>query len=132
MKQDKRIHRLAKKLTEFAKDERGMVTSERVTEVLEGLRKAKHRHHLLLLRTFQKLIRRAVSEQTAQVQTATQLSDEAVSGLEQKFSNLYGRPIIAEVSINPTLIGGVRVRVGDDVYDETVAGRLERLSASVR
>jgi F-type H+-transporting ATPase subunit delta len=39
----------------------------------------------------------------------------------------YGQDLIAEFSVNPELLGGMRIRVGSDVWDATVRNRLERL-----
>jgi F-type H+-transporting ATPase subunit delta len=48
-----------------------------------------------------------------------------------QFSKLYNRPVSAVTKQDTSLIAGVRVRVGDDVYDASVAGRLQRLAESV-
>jgi F-type H+-transporting ATPase subunit delta len=57
---------------------------------------------------------------------ATQLAD-VVAVLERRF----GRKLVAEVIVDPTLIGGVRVEVGDEVLDTTVKARLEQMKAAL-
>jgi F-type H+-transporting ATPase subunit delta len=61
------------------------------------------------------------------VESAVELDPEAgrqiVAGLEQN----YGPGLTTEYSINPALLGGVRIRVGSDVWDSSVRNRLERL-----
>jgi len=57
---------------------------------------------------------------------AAQLAD-VVAVLERRF----GRKLVAEVSVDPTLIGGVRVEVGDEVLDTTVKARLEQMKAAL-
>jgi F-type H+-transporting ATPase subunit delta len=44
---------------------------------------------------------------------------------------MYDRPVSAVIQQETALIAGVRVRVGDDVYDASVAGRLQRLAENV-
>jgi F-type H+-transporting ATPase subunit delta len=39
----------------------------------------------------------------------------------------YGSDVSADFSVNPKLIGGLRIRIGDDVFDGSVRGRLARL-----
>jgi len=44
---------------------------------------------------------------------------------------IYRRPVAVEFHVNPALIGGVRVRIGSDVWDGSVSGRLRELSAAL-
>ena len=130
MKRDQKITKLAKKLVELSKDN-GVVTESKVVEVLACFRQVKHRHHLAVLKTFLKYLRREVALQTAVISTPTSLNDDALRAIEAQFSKLYKRPVSAVTQQNTTLIAGVRVRLGDDVYDASVAGRLQRLAESV-
>ena len=130
MKRDQKITKLAKKLVELSKDD-GVVTESKVGEVLAGFRQVQHRHHLAVLKTFLNYLRREVALQTAVVSTPAGLSDDTLSAIEAQFSKLYNRPVGAITQQDTSLIAGVRVRVGDDVYDASVAGRLQRLAESV-
>ena len=130
MKRDQKITRLAKKLVELSKDN-GVVTEAKVGEVLAGLKQVKHRHHLTVLKTFLNYLRREVALQTAVISTPGALSDDALKAIEATYTKMYGRPISAVTQQDPSLIAGVRVRVGDDVYDASVAGRLQRLAENV-
>ena len=130
MIRDQKITKLAKKLLELSKDS-GVVTESKVGEVLAGLQQVQPRHHLTVLKTFLNYLRREVALQTAVVSTPTKLSDDALKAIEVQFSKLYNRPVSAVTQRDTNLIAGVRVRVGDDVYDASVAGRLQRLAESV-
>ena len=130
MKRDQKIIKLAKKLLELSMDN-GVVTESKVAEVLAGFQQVKHRHHLAVLKTFLNYLRREVALKTAVVSTPTGLSDDALRAIEAQFSELYKRPVNAVTQPDTSLIAGVRVRVGDDVYDASVAGRLQRLAESV-
>jgi F-type H+-transporting ATPase subunit delta len=130
MKRDQKITRLAKKLVELSKDN-GVVTEAKVTEVLAGLKQVQHRHHLTVLKTFLSYLRREIALQTAVVMTPGALSDDALKAIEATYSKMYNRPVSAVIQQETALIAGVRVRVGDDVYDASVAGRLQRLAENV-
>jgi F-type H+-transporting ATPase subunit delta len=130
MKRDQKITRLAKKLVELSKDN-GVVTEAKVTEVLAGLKQVQHRHHLTVLKTFLSYLRREIALQTAVVMTPGALSDDALKAIEATYSKMYDRPVSAVIQQETALIAGVRVRVGDDVYDASVAGRLQRLAENV-
>jgi F-type H+-transporting ATPase subunit delta len=130
MIRDKKILRLAKKLVELSRED-GVVTDARVTDVLAGLKAANLRHKLLVLKTYLYFIRKAVAEQTAVVATPDSLSPDALAAIESSFSQLYSRPISAVTTPDASLIAGVRVRIGDDVFDASLAGRLQRLAENV-
>jgi len=40
----------------------------------------------------------------------------------------YARPVTASAKANPSLLAGLRIRVGSDVYESSVAGQLANLS----
>lgn len=131
MKRDKKITRLAKKLVELSKDANGGITDAKVSEVLAGLNAVKHRHHLTVLKAYRGYLRRELALQTAVVSTPGELSAAALKEIEAKFTGVYGRSISAITKQDTSLIAGVSVRVGDDVYDSSVAGRLQRLAENV-
>lgn len=130
MTRDKKIRQFSKSLVDLSRDN-GVVTESRVAEVLDGLKKAELRQKLLVLKTYLYYIRKAVAEQTAVVATPGALSPEALAAIETNFTKVYGRPISAVTQAEPSLIAGVRIRVGDDVYDSSVAGRLKRFAENV-
>ena len=130
MKRDQKITRLAKKLVELSKDD-GVVTEAKVGEVLAGLKQVQHRHHLAVLKAFLNYLRREIALQTAVVSMPGALSDDALKAIEATYSKMYGRPVSAVTQQDTSLIAGVRVRVGDDVYDASVAGHLQRLAENV-
>jgi len=63
----------------------------------------------------------------ATVESATELTIEQNSRLTASLAKMYGRPVSVHVTVRPDLGGGVRVRVGDEVIDGSVAGRLDAL-----
>lgn len=130
MKRDTKTLKFAKKLVELSKDN-GVVTEAKVSEVLAGLKQVQPRGYLGLLRSYLSYLKREIALQTAVVSTPAALSPEALEAIASNFTTLYGRPITATTQTDPSLIAGVRVRVGDDVYDASVAGRLKRLAENV-
>jgi F-type H+-transporting ATPase subunit delta len=61
----------------------------------------------------------------AEVRSAVPLSDAQRKRLEQALSRATGRTIEAKVVVDPTVVGGVIARVGDLVFDGSIASRLE-------
>ena len=64
------------------------------------------------------------SKVTALVTSAQPLDDDQVSRLAAGLSKLYGREIFVNTTVDPDLVGGLRVRVGDEVIDATIDRRL--------
>ena len=62
--------------------------------------------------------------EVAYVTTAVPLTDAEEQQLADRLSSRYGRQISLKVEVDPSVLGGVRVRVGADLYDGTVARRL--------
>jgi F-type H+-transporting ATPase subunit delta len=60
----------------------------------------------------------------AEARTAVPLSDEQRSRLQRALADATGRQIELKVVIDPTVVGGVVARVGDEVFDGSVASRL--------
>jgi F-type H+-transporting ATPase subunit delta len=61
----------------------------------------------------------------ARVTTPVALTDAQEDRLRDSLSRLYGRPISVQVELDEALLGGLVVRVGGEVIDGSVAGRLE-------
>jgi F-type H+-transporting ATPase subunit delta len=61
----------------------------------------------------------------ARVTTAVALSPAQERRLTDVLSRLYGRPIGLQVTVDPAVLGGLVIRVGDEVIDGSVAHRLE-------
>lgn len=66
------------------------------------------------------------------VQTAFALSDADVADLTARLTARYGKTVRLDMQVEPELIGGVRVLIGDDVIDASVRGKLSQLAASLK
>ena len=63
----------------------------------------------------------------AVVTTATPISDQARNRLASRLGEVLGKKIFVSTAVDESIIGGVVVRVGDTVYDASVANQLQQL-----
>ena len=61
------------------------------------------------------------------VQAAVPMTAEQTTRLVGSLGRIYGREVSVHVEVEPSLVGGIRVQVGDEVIDGSVAARLEAL-----
>ncbi|MBC2607222.1 F0F1 ATP synthase subunit delta [Pelagicoccus albus] len=130
MTRDKQIVDYAKGLMKLA-SENGTFSEERASAILQVLEKNPPRNYAGVLKEFLKLVKREVANNTAVVEYAGELSPSAIDGIKSQFTNRYGRDISVTASRNDALIAGLRVQVGCDVYDSSVAGALKELEATL-
>ena len=68
----------------------------------------------------------------AEIVSAFALSDEQLKELVANLETKFKRKIEAKVSIDPELIGGVKVEIGDEVLDASVRGKLEAMAVALK
>jgi F-type H+-transporting ATPase subunit delta len=78
---------------------------------------------------FETLLRRERGISLAEVRTALPLDERERTALEQRLQQLTGNTIEMNEVVDESLIGGIAVRIGDELYDASVRSRLERLRA---
>jgi F-type H+-transporting ATPase subunit delta len=109
----------------------GKLDESRVRTVVNGVASSKPRGYIGMLDAFSRLVANEVSRQRALVESASALSPATQSELQASLSKKYGRQLTLDFSVNPELLGGIRVKVGSDVWDGSVKARLEGLAASL-
>lgn len=89
----------------------------------------KSREHYLtgIVDAFDELIAREKKILPAQVRSAGVLTADQVARLEEKLSQMTGQSVKASVTVDPSLIGGISVRIGDIVYDGSIVKQLGML-----
>ncbi|MFM7604779.1 MAG: FoF1 ATP synthase subunit delta [Prosthecobacter sp.] len=109
----------------------GKLDESRVRTVVSGVASSKPRGYIGMLDAFARLVANEVSRQRALVESASALTPATQSELQASLSKKYGRQLTLDFSVNPEILGGIRVKVGSDVWDGSVKARLEGLAASL-
>ncbi|HEU5480858.1 MAG TPA: ATP synthase F1 subunit delta [Candidatus Tumulicola sp.] len=110
--------------------------SSRVSEIalhtlLLLVRKRRERLLDALLREYRKLQLAARGAEPLTVTSARALSSAELSALVERLERLYGKKFEVTTVVDPSLIGGVRILMGDRRIDGSVAGRLDALSRTL-
>lgn len=84
-----------------------------------------------ILKAFQRALTLEIHKDTLTIESAQELDPAVVDGLVEAFSRDRQRPLIVVRKTVPDLIAGIRVRLGDSVYETSVASQLQALSVNI-
>ena len=100
---------------------------EKITEMVQSVIARKPRHYVDVLKDYQHLLHLEVEKRRAVIESATPLNrsvgDQIVANLRAR----YGEDLTTEFRTNPELLGGLRIKIGNDVWDGSVKNRLNQL-----
>lgn len=87
----------------------------------------KPRNYLAILTSYQRLLRLEVMQRHAVIESAAALSDSESKKVLGELQGQYGQDITSEFKVSPDLLGGMRVRLGSQVWDGSLKARLDAL-----
>ena len=105
----------------------GAMDDGRVRQAMNLLLTQKPRGYVAVASHFQRLVKLEIERRTASVQSATELGADLRTGVMTQLSTRYGKGLNVSFGTDATLLGGLRVQVGSDVYDGSVKARLAAL-----
>ena len=108
----------------------GEVSAERVTGVLEYVEKHCPAHPHAVLSAYHRLVAGEIARGQAVIEHGGPVAPSTADVVAAAMAKRYGRKITPVTKRNDALLAGLRVRVGDDVYESSVAGQLDALSVS--
>ncbi len=108
----------------------GMLDEGRVRQVVERVIEGKRRGYLALLSFFHRLVKLERARHTAEVESAVPLPADLQASVRNGLRTTYGLGINILFAHRPELIGGMRIKVGSDVYDGSVRAGLAALERS--
>ncbi|HTD86961.1 MAG TPA: F0F1 ATP synthase subunit delta [Candidatus Binatia bacterium] len=105
----------------------GLLDENRLVQAVQLTSQRKPRGYLAILTHLEHLVKLDVENRTARIESATPLDGQVEAAVKEKLARHYGPGLHTSFHVNAALLGGLRIRVGSDVYDGTVAGRLKQL-----
>ncbi len=126
MKITKEARNLSRQLFQLSLTD-GPLDRAKVNSLVQSVITEKPRHYQGALEAYQRLLRLEMDRRHALIESAAPLGEGTANAIVSSLKQKYGEDLTTEFSVNPELIGGMRIKIGSDVWDGTVRQRLTRL-----
>ena len=126
MKINREIRQLSREMLRASFTD-GQLDPGKISSLVDSLISKKPRRYIDVLKNYRRLLRLELEKRQAKIESANEMDSAMSSELVSNLKRKYGRDLTTEFVVNPELLGGMRIRVGSDVWDGTVRNRLERL-----
>jgi F0F1-type ATP synthase delta subunit len=122
---------LVQELVKRSANEDGVIEMSLVQQVLSSLRECQPAGHREILKAYFFEIRKTLRQQLVEVEFGCQPNESLISSLKNKLEEITSHSIELQVSQNDQLIAGYRIRLVDDVFEDSIQSRLSKLSQSL-
>lgn len=126
MKINKEMRRLSREMLRASFTD-GQLDRGKVASLVQSLITKKPRRYIDILQNYKRLLRLELQKRHAVIESATELDAKVSADIGSRLKRKYGNDLTTELVVDPSLLGGIRVRVGSDVWDGSVRNRLQRL-----
>ena len=109
----------------------GALDDGKVRTVVKELAEKKPRQYLEILEGYQRYVRLELAKRHALVESAKDLERGTREQLRRALKAKYGNDLTTEFRVAPELIGGLRIKIGSDVWDNTIQNRIARLESEL-
>jgi F-type H+-transporting ATPase subunit delta len=109
----------------------GTLDNTRARVVTERLLQTRRRGYLSLLKRFVHLLKQENAKHSAEIESAVPIPADLRSLVVDRLAAAYGPSVTSSFAENPGLIGGMRIKIGSDVYDGSVRFALARLASKL-
>jgi F-type H+-transporting ATPase subunit delta len=106
----------------------GLLDEGKVRQTVQQVIAQKPRGYVGILSHFQRLVKLDIERRTARVENAVPSSPELMARVQASLESRYGRGLNLSFGVKPELIGGLRIKVGSDVFDGSIQARLRELA----
>jgi F-type H+-transporting ATPase subunit delta len=108
----------------------GVLDEAKVRQVVQAVVAQKPRGYVAILSHLHRLVKLEIDRRAANVESAVVLTPAQQTAIQQNLAGRYGPGLNIAFGQNPALIGGLRIKVGSDVYDGSIQARLNALAES--
>ena len=130
MKLAKESRKLTKQLFQSSLTD-GRLDEEKVRIIVKAVIEQKPRMYLGILKEYHRLVRMETAKHHAVIESAVVLDTPTSSLLISDLRSRYGADLTTEFKVVPELLAGIRMKIGSDVFDNSVRERLARLQTQL-
>ena len=130
MKIDRQSRQSAKRLFRACLRLDSSLDETRMRDVITRLVDEKPRGFIAIMNRLRQLIELSVEERSVLIESAAPLPDNGAS-IFADVDRTYGTSSRQNITINPALLGGLRIRRGSNIWDGSIQGRLDRLEQAL-
>lgn len=127
MKVSKAANSTARRIFRMCQSD-GRLDEANLSTAVRRLSTSKPRDYRGVLHALKRLVRLELARRHVVVESAEALDEATRQRVAAGLASKYGGDLTYEYKTNPELLGGLKVRVGSDVWDGSVKGRLDRLA----
>jgi len=108
----------------------GVLDEQKARQAVQMVIAQQPRGYAGILTHFQRLVRLDLDRRAARVESIAPLDSATEAAVRANLQRRYGSGLNIAFSQNPALLGGLRIKVGSDVYDGSIQARLNALAES--
>jgi F-type H+-transporting ATPase subunit delta len=131
MSKNSKALKIAKGLLLLSFNDEGRAEQQRVEEVISELRKEGVSKSLPILKHYLTLMKRKINSYQGVLETSTNENSTLSKILSEKLPKARGNKVDLVLEKNEPLIAGFKLRIGDDVYEDSLSSRISRLKKSL-
>lgn len=130
MKKNKQLVKLVRQLSKISfKD--GQILENRVIKSIKALKALPKSQAILALSEYLKSLKRKMREHTLYIETTTPLSPAQLKRMK-KIVEKKVKITKVLVNINPKIYGGFKLKIGDEIWDESILGQINHVREAIR
>lgn len=130
MKQNKQLQKTVSKLADLSFQD-GRIIESRVIQSIKILKSLPKYEAIEALSDYLKDLKRQQRQYTMYVETTAPLSISQLQRIKKIVEKRH-RITKIETKINPEILGGFKLKVGDEIWDESVLGRIGQVKEAIR
>ena len=105
----------------------GKLDEEKISQMVQTVLATKTRRYVDVLKDYQRLLQLEVDKRHAVIESATPLNRSLGDRIVANLRARYGEDLTTEFRTNPELLGGLKIKIGNDVWDGSIKSRLNQL-----
>jgi F-type H+-transporting ATPase subunit delta len=123
--------KVAKALLLASIDGEGRVDQQKIQEILKELKNLPRSKTLPVLKNLFSLVRQKIASYEGQVEIASTNLEDISNILSKNLTDTFNYKIDLLASTNNSLLSGFRLRIGDNVYEDSLHQRINRLQKAL-